>query len=269
MSASSPGSAEWCNRYGPWAVVTGATSGIGEAIARQLAAHGLDVVLIARGAERLHAIAAELEARDRVRTLVVPADLATPDGLDLVETATGALDVGLFVAAAGFGTSGHFLRSGLGAELDMLDVNCRAVLVHAHHFGRRLAVRRRGGIVLLGSIAAHQGVPYAAHYSATKAYVQTFGEALHLELAPLNVDVLVSSPGPVHSGFAARAGMTMSAAVEPRVVARATIRALGRRGTVVPGALSKLLTYSLTSLPRWARSRIMGAIMRDMTRHGA
>ena len=99
--------------------------------------------------------------------------------------------------------------------------------------------------------------------------MQTFGEALHLELAPLNVDVLVSSPGPVHSGFAARAGMIMSAAVEPGVVARATIRALGRRGTVVPGALSKLLTYSLTPLPRWARSRIMGAIMRDMTRHGA
>ena len=266
MSAATPGSTAWRERYGAWAVVTGATSGIGEAIAWELASNGLNVVLVARGADRLHAVAAEMEARYAVRTLVVPADLSTLEGLDQVSTDTGPLDVGLFVAAAGFGTSGEFTRGNLRTEVDMLDVNCRAVLVHAHCFGRRLVARRRGGLVLLGSLVAHQGVPNAAHYAATKAYVQTLGEALHVEFAASGVDVLVCAPGPVHSGFASRAGMTMSSAVLPAAVARATIAALGRAGTVVPGPLSKLLTYSLAPLPRWARSRIMGIIMANMTR---
>lgn len=266
MTAPRPGTDAWRERYGPWAVITGASSGIGEAMARHVAALGLDVVLVARGAERLYTLAAELEARDDVQTLVVPADLGTDAGLERVETATASLEVGLFVAAAGFGTSGYLMSAGLRAELEMLDVNCRAVLVQAHYFGQRLTERGHGGIVLLGSIVAHQGVPHAAHYSATKAYVQTLGEALHLELAASGVDVLVSAPGPVRSAFAARAGMTMSAAVEPDVVARGTIAALGRRTTVVPGGLSKLLTYSLAPLPRWGRSRIMGGIMRGMTR---
>ena len=266
MSAPDVHSEAWRVRYGPWAVVTGATSGIGEAIARHVAALGLDVVLVARGAERLALIAAELTRDHGVRTIIVQADLSTLAGLDRVTSATATLDVGLFVAAAGFGTSGQWMSAELPAELEMLDVNCRAVLVHAHHFGQRLATRGHGGIVLLGSIVAHQGVPHAAHYSATKAYVQTLGEALHLELAEVGVDVLVSAPGPVHSGFAARAGMTMSSAARPDKVARSTITALGRRGTIVPGALSKLLTWSLAPLPRWGRSRIMGAIMRGMTR---
>ena len=267
MRPPAPGSEAWRTRYGPWAIVTGASSGIGEATARQVAALGLDTVLVARNAGRLRTIATELEARHGVRTLVIAADLSTQKGLEQVEIATASIDVGLFVAAAGFGTSGNLTNANLRTELEMLDVNCRAVLVHAHHFGRRFADRGRGGIVLLGSIVAHQGVPKAAHYAATKAYVQTLGEGLRLELDASGVDVLVSAPGPVHSGFGARAGMSISTAVKPDVVARGMIAALGRRGTQVPGALSKALTWSLAPLPRTVRSRIMGAIMGGMTRH--
>ncbi len=256
-------------RYGPWAVVTGASSGIGGALARRLAADGLHLVLVARRRDLLHDLAAELSGRHGVDTRVVAADLAQPSGVDALVAATADLDVGLLVAAAGFGTSGPFLGADPDAELAMLDVNCRAVLVHALHFGRRFAARGRGGLVLLGSIVGYQGVPRAAHYAATKAYVQALGEALHLELAPRGVDVLVSAPGPVASGFAARADMRMGAAMRPDAVARATLDALGRRGTVVPGALSKLLTYSLAPLPRWGRSRILALVMRGMTRHQA
>ena len=266
MRPPAPGSEGWRARYGPWAVVTGASSGIGEATARHVAALGLNIVLVARNAEQLRLIASEIEARHSVRTLVIPADLSTNEGIACVKASTAAIDVGLFVAAAGFGTSGHLTRADLHSELDMLDVNCRAVLVLSQHFAQRFAERGRGGIILLGSIVAHQGVPNAAHYAATKAYVQTLGEGLRLELAAAGVDVLVSAPGPVHSGFAERAGMVMSRAADVHVVAQATISALGRRGTVVPGALSKLLTYSLAALPRWARSRVMGSIMGGMTR---
>lgn len=257
------------DRYGPWAVVTGASSGIGEAIARCLAADGLHLVLVARDGARLTALSDELATRYYAETRVLGVDLAEPAGVQALVDGVADLDVGLLVAAAGFGTSGAFLDADVETERSMLDVNCRAVLLQAHHFGRRFATRGRGGVVLFGSIVGYQGVPGAAHYAATKAYVQSLGEALHLELAPHGVDVLVSAPGPVHSGFAARADMRMGNALRPGDVARSTLDALGRRGVVVPGGLSKLLTYSLAPLPRWARSRILALVMRGMTRHHA
>jgi len=254
-------------RYGPWAVVTGASSGIGREMALQLAEAGLNVVLVARGREALDALASEVEARYGVEARVVAADLGTPAGIEAVEEASRHLDVGLLVAAAGFGTSGRFLDAESEQECEMLDVNCRAVFLQSLHFGRRFAQRGRGGMVLMGSLVGFQGVPRAAHYAATKAYVQSLAEALHVELAPLGVDVLASAPGPVHSGFAARADMQMSAAAQPADVAQATLNALGRKMTVVPGLLSKALTYSLLPLPRWGRVRIMRRVMAGMTKH--
>jgi len=173
----------------------------------------------------------------------------------------------LLVGAAGFGTAGNFLDARLDDEIAMLEVNCRAVLALSLHFGRRFAQRGRGGLILFGSLVGYQGTPRAAHYAATKAYVQTLAEALHLELASKGVDVLVSAPGPVDSGFASRARMQMGAAEKPETVARVTLKALGKRMTVTPGALSKLLTWSLSAAPRGIRARIMGLIMGGMTRH--
>ena len=251
--------------YGPWAVVTGASSGIGREIAREIAERGVHLVLVARQGERLRELAIELTRTFGVETRIVVADLATDAGIASVPAETLDLDVGLLVAAAGFGTSGPFLDADERVEGEMLVVNCRAVLLHSLAFGRRFARRGRGGIVLMASLVGWQGVPFSAHYAATKAYVQSLAEALHVELAPRRVDVLASAPGPVHSGFAARAGMHMGVALGPADVARATVAALGRRGTVVPGALSKLLSWSLVPLPRWARVRVMGRIMGGMT----
>ncbi len=165
-------------------------------------------------------------------------------------------DVGLLVAAAGFGTSGPFLRADLTSERAMLATNCSAVVQQTHVFGQRFAERGRGGIVLFGSLVGWQGVPNSAHYAATKAYVQTLAEGIH-----------VSAPGPVKSGFGARANMRMGAASTPETVARETLAALGRRGTVVPGLLRKFLTASLAPLPRSLRTRVMGGVMRGMTAH--
>lgn len=253
--------------YGPWAVVTGASSGIGRATAADLAARGLHLVLVARRQAVLDDLATELATAHGVETRVVAADLARSDGLDAVEVATASLDVGLLVAAAGFGTSGPFLNADLDEELEMLAVNGRATLRAAYHFGRRFAERGRGGIVLFGSLVGFQGTPYAAHYAATKAYVQTLAEALHVELAPLGIDVLSSAPGPVHTGFADRADMRMGAALRPEDVVRPTLNALGRKQTVRPGLLTKVLAGSLAPLPRWARVRIMARVMGGMTEH--
>ena len=150
-------------------------------------------------------------------------------------------------------------------ELDMIDVNCRAVAALTHAFGQRFAARGKGGIVLMSSLVAFQGVAHAANYAATKAYVQSLAEGLRTELAPLGVAVVACAPGPIASGFAARASMVMSMS-DPSAVARETIDKLGRRGVVRPGRLAKLLEAAFTGVPRWGRVKNMTKVMDGMVR---
>ncbi len=254
-------------RYGPRALVTGASSGIGREIAVQLAAAGFDLVLVARRETLLRELAADLTGRHRIDIRVLPLDLALDQGVQELTAATAGTDIGLYVAAAGFGTSGPFLHANLDQEREMLRLNCEAVLTTSLLFGRRMAERGRGGIVLMSSVVGFQGMPNAAHYAATKAYVQTLAEALHVELRPRGVDVLAAAPGPTDSGFAERADMRMGRALSPRAVAHGTLAALGRRPTALPGLLSRVLKDSLAPLPRRTRVRIMGSVMAGMTGH--
>lgn len=150
----------------------------------------------------------------------------------------------------------------------MVDVNCRAVLEQCFHFGRMFAGKGRGGIILMSSIAGFQGAPYAASYSATKAFVQSLAEGLHYELRRFGVDVLSVAPGPVHSGFARRAHMNMRFASTPSPIAAAMVNALGKRMTIRPALLSKLLGWPLMIVPRTGRVRIMASVMERMTRRG-
>lgn len=250
--------------YGPWAVVTGASEGIGRAMATDLASRGLDLVLVARRTDRLQALSGDLARAYGVAARCVGADLAEADAAAKVLAVTADVDAGLLVAAAGFGTSGRLVETALEEELAMIDVNCRAVLGLTKPFAERLARRGSGGIVLLSSIVAFQGTPYSANYAATKAYVQSLAEGLERELSPAGVDVLACAPGPVRTGFAARAGLTMDGAESAERVARETLDALGRRGTVRPGLRAKLLAGGLATLPRAARTVIMGRIMAGM-----
>ncbi len=263
MSNASP----FARRYGPWAVVTGASEGIGQAFARQLAGHGLDLVLVARRRPLLEALATELERAHGIQCRVIAADLSNLNAVHAMAEATLDLDVGLLVAAAGYGTSGPLLDATLGIETAMVDLNCNGVLASSWHYARRFAARGRGGLVLMSSLLAFHGVPRAANYAATKAYVQTLAEGLRVELAPLNVDVVASAPGPIHTGFASRANMQMAAALQPEVVARVTLGALGRKTTVRPGWLSKLLGWSLATLPRWGQVMVITPVMKGMTAH--
>ena len=251
-------------RYGPWALITGASDGIGRALAHQLAALGLDLVLVARRDAVLHALAGELAAAHHVETLVMAADLCKPDAVDHVLAATEHLDVGLAVLAAGFGSAGPFAQAAVADELDMVAVNVAAVTHLTHALGGRLISRGRGGVILFGSIVGWQGVPGQATYAATKAYVQSLAEGIHREYAIHGVDVLSVAPGPVDTGFGRRAGLDMGTATQPDDVARAALRALGRRTTVVPGALGKVLTGSLKALPRRLRSVVLGRIVAGM-----
>lgn len=247
--------------YGEWAVVTGASSGIGREVARELAAAGVKTVLVGRDAPALANLARSLPTESRTLTL----DLSAPEAAQSLFQQCTTLDVGILVHAAGFGSGGAFLDTDPEHEAAMIDVNCRAVLTLTRLFATRFAERRRGAMVLFSSIVAHQGVPRAANYAATKAYIQALGEALALELKPAGIDILTVSPGPVASGFAERARMTMQNPDSAAHVARDIVAALGRKSFAVPGPRGKLLHAALMTAPRPLRTRIMQGIMRNMT----
>jgi uncharacterized protein len=205
-----------------------------------------------------------LKARHGTEIEVMPADLSSPAAVPALLEWTAGRPVGLVVAAAGFGSIGPFLERDLGSELNMIDLNCRSVVEISHGFGARMAAEGRGGIVLFGSLVGFHGAPLSATYAATKGFVQSFAEGLGAELRPRGVSVLSVAPGPIATGFASRAGMQMSMSQRPEGVARSALGALGRRGTVRPGFLSKFLGWSLAMLPRWGRVRVTGLIMKGM-----
>ena len=251
-------------KLGPTALVTGASDGMGRAVAQELARLGFDLLLVARRADRLQSLAHSLEADHGVRAESLAADLAREDGVAALRDAIAGRDIGVGVLAAGFGSAGPLADADLSDELAMVNVNCRAVLALSHDLARRMIRRGGGQLVLFGSLVAFQGNANSANYSATKAYVQTLAEGLAIELASSGVHVLSVAPGPVKSGFADRAGMTMGAADTSETVASGIAAALGSSGTIRPGLFSKVLGYNMATLPRFLRVRLMSRIMAGM-----
>ncbi len=257
-------------RYGPWALVTGASSGIGEAFAHRLAADGMHVVIVARRIDRLDALAARLEQAHGVQVRPVGADLSTDDGLDAVAKAVADIDLAVVVSNAGAVRPGAFLRKPLDAELDVVRLNVAATVRVAHEFGERLVGRGSGALILTGSTSAFAGTPLLANYAATKAFVGTFGEGLHREWRPLGVDVLVVHPGPTRTEMVEGDGVDFSAVpmfwMSADAVAASALRSLGRRSVLVPGVPNKVQRFVFTRLlPRRTATFVWGALMRRIT----
>lgn len=263
-AAPRPSATRFSDRFGPWAVITGASSGIGEAFATGLAKRGVHLVLHGRREEALQAIARDLAETHGIQTRVVVADLADREAISGVLREIEDVDIGLFVACAGYGSSGPFIDADRADELAMIDVNCSAVIAMTHHLASRMVERKRGAIVFMSSLVAYQGTPWAATYAATKAFVQSFAEALRVECSASGVRVIACTPGPVRTSFATRARMTLGAADTPETVAEETLRTMGRRSTIRPGLVSKFLIGSLSMLPRWGRVRVMNKVMGSM-----
>lgn len=198
------------DRYGPIALVTGASSGIGKAFAETLAAMGLDLVLVARRLERLEELAAKLAKEHRVHARACRIDLAEPTAAQQMLDATSALDVGLLISNAGFGMKGEHARNDPHALTDMLMVNCNVPMQLSHGFIPRMRKRGKGGMIFTSSIEALIGCPYSAAYSATKALVNALGEALWAELHPEGIDVLTVCPGATESEAAGKQGIDIS-----------------------------------------------------------
>jgi short-subunit dehydrogenase len=258
---------QFLRKYGPWALVTGASDGVGQASAKLLASMGLNLVLVARSQEKLAHLAKQFANENNIQVRVLALDLSVAEAAEELKLATSDLEIGLLIASAGFGSSGKFLDANEVTELQMLNVNCNAVLVQCLHFGKLMAQKQKGGLILLSSVLAFQGTPYSANYGATKAYIQSFAEGIADEFQAHGVDVLSVAPGPIASGFAQRANMVLGQSLAPDVVAKQAIDSLGKRRLVRPGALSKLLGWGLSTAPRALRVQLIGSIMRGMTKH--
>jgi hypothetical protein len=253
-------------RYGPWALVAGASAGLGEAFARLLAARGLHVLLVARRGDALERLAAELRAAHGVEARAAAIDLGRADLVPAIEQAAAGLEVGLLVYNAAHPDIGPFLERPLEEHLRVVDVNCRGPLALAHLLGGAMARRGRGGIVVMSSLSGSQGNPHLASYAASKAFGLVLAEGLWEELGARGVDVVACRAGATRTaGWEAsrpRAEVPLLGAEE---VARAALDALGRGPSVVPGALNRVAAFAFARLlPRRTAIRLMGRATRRL-----
>lgn len=258
----------FAKKYGPWALITGASSGLGAEFARQLAERGLNLALVARRQDRLDELGAQLERESGIATRSIPMDLTNHEFLAGLRASVSDLDIGLLVHSAGFGTTGTLPDSDLEGELDMLDVNCRACLQLVHTLAGSFRERGRGGIIMLSSVGGLMPFPYIGGYSATKAWNVFLGDALHVELKPHGVDVLSLCPGPVRTGFFDVAGtdekqwpfFARSTIMDADDVVAEALAKLGKRNVVVPGIPYRIMVGSARLLPRRLTAQIAGYV---------
>ena len=246
-------------KYGGWALVTGASSGIGKEFAKELAKQHFNLVLVGRNEVEMQTLSTDLKREHAINTRVINADLTNYDDLTSVPDQTKALDIGLVVLSAGIDEMGTFLDKDYAELQRMLRLNVDALTYLAHAYGntmrdRRQLHKRSGGILLVSSLFAYQGIPNFAAYAATKAYVLTLGEALTSELGKQNIDVLTLSPGLTATPFADGLKMNLSLlpmiAQKPNKVARLGLNKLGKKATVVSGFINKFYAWENRLIPR-------------------
>lgn len=236
-----------------WALVTGASAGIGAALARELASRGAKLILTARRRERLEALAAELGARGTEIRIVV-ADLNDSAAAQRIFDATegAGLIVDILINNAGLGQYGAFHASPIEQELSQVRVNCEAVVRLSRLFVPRMVERRRGWVLILASTASFQPIPYITTYAATKVFDRFFALGLAEEVARFGVKVTALCPGPTESEFfeVARASAFKRRVQDTKIVARMGIEALARgQRTIIPPASGRLTAFLVRFLP--------------------
>ena len=251
-------------RYGPWALIVGGSEGMGEHLARQLGAAGINLVLVARGAEALGQTAAAVRADAGVEVRTLALDIARPDMLEQIRTLTDDVEVGLLVHnVGGGGGSGTFVQRPVEFALATIASNPVAQAKLAHHFGGAMAARGRGGILFIGSMAGNAGGYGIAGYSAAKAYGQILAEGLWAELEPLGVDVLALPVGSADTPARRRSGVVDDPAMpvaSPESVARFALDNLAN-GPVQTLPKDAAFFNKITAMPRREAAELLRRLM--------
>jgi len=251
-------------RFGPWALVTGASSGIGKEFARQIAASGINIVLVARREDLLKEVGVEFSKRYGAKHRVVVLDVSREDFIGQLASATDDLDIGLVVSNAGTVNPGEFLKLDRQLLHETLRLNTIAHLDITHHFGQKLGERRRGGIILVGALGAENGIPCMANDGGAKAYVHSLGEALHYEFKPLGVYVTVLAAGVTNTAVIDKFGlnpktMPMKPMSVEQCVSEGLSGLLKNRSRVVPGRLNRIMNALVpASLARKLLADLLG-----------
>jgi uncharacterized protein len=249
-------------------LITGASSGIGMELARKFAKHGHSVVLVARGVDKLEELARELRSKSNVRAEVIAADLTEPSAPEKIVKSLSErnLTIDVLVNNAGFGERGAFAQIDTQRQLDMIQVNITAVAHLTRLLLPGMIQRNTGGVLNVASTAAFQGGPNMAMYYATKAFVLSFTEALHEEVAGTNVHVTCLCPGPTHTGFVAAANMEgvnlfkMGAETAEAVAGVGYAAFTKNKAIAISGFKNKLTAFSTRLAPRAVARKIAKAL---------
>ncbi|PKL82955.1 MAG: oxidoreductase [Ignavibacteriae bacterium HGW-Ignavibacteriae-3] len=240
-------------KYGVWALITGASAGIGEEFAKRFASENINLILVARREEKLNKLAAELKTKNDIEVVSAPVDLSEPNFIVKLQSYIGDREISILVNNAGFGYNGEFQKAELKNQIDMISVNCLAPTIITHNILQGMVNRKKGAIIFLGSLVGYQPTPFTTSYSATKAFNLFMGEGLWYELKKYNIDVLALNPGGTKTEFQKVANT--SAGPYPRDVSQVVdtaLKHLGKRMSVVDGFMNKVLSI----IPRFITRRM-------------
>lgn len=251
-------------KYGDWALITGATSGIGAEIAKQLAEKGLNIVLVARQKQELERQTIVIKQKYGVQAMYISADLSTREGVEKVTQINKP--IGLLVLAAGMEVNGAFEKTALEKELQMVQLNVTSTLHLTHHFSKDMVTRKKGGILLIASLAGHMVNPYFSNYAATKAYVLQLGASLYGELKSKGIDISVLSPGLTNTNMTADSNVNWDKLpmkeMAPQKTAKIAIEGLPKRFLSIPGTWNKMLTWMANFSPLGIQAKINGILIK-------
>lgn len=255
---------------GSTVLITGASGGLGEAFAEQLAKRGSNLVLVGRSEHKLQALAERLERQSNINATVLTADLASSEEVDqlISDLKTRHIDVDLLINNAGFGLFQRFLETPLDRQMEEIDVNVRAVVSLTHALAPAMVSRKKGGVINISSSAGFQPLAGANVYAASKSFVLLFSEALAQELVTTGVRVLAVCPGPIATGFFAdkKPDLTRNQMDNPKAIVEETLRAFDRgKRVLVPGKLSvRLGAFSQRLFPRAIMAQIGESVVRKL-----
>jgi len=258
--------------FGPWALIAGASEGIGAAFAEELASKGINVVLVARSKDILNKLVKKIEKQYSVQVKVIVQDLTSKKMLDEISKKTKNLEIGFLVVNAALSPIGLFHNTTEELHNKVIDLNCRSPMLLSYYFGKEMKTRGKGGIILISSLAGLQGNPIHTHYSATRGYVINLAEGLWDEMKNFGVKVMVCQAGPTKTPNWGRSTPKEPLSVrmiilEPKKVAQQAIRAIKRRRKpyFVPGFLNRMFSFFLQhTTTRKQRVKLMGSVARKM-----